>query len=141
MRAILQKEISPNTLCREIGDVPDMAALLDCLYDGRLSDRNRSMAILASRRGLSRGTVCRFLGINKTTYGKYLRTFKNSGHGGLFARQTKSNRKFDNETVKQAVFGLLYEPPSNYGINRTTWIMADLSRVLRETGRPALIPR
>ena len=68
MRAILQKEISPNTLCREIGDVPDMAALLDCLYDGRLSDRNRSMAILASRRGLSRGTVCRFLGINKTTW-------------------------------------------------------------------------
>ena len=32
---------------------------------------------------------------------------------------------------------LLHEPPSNYGINRTTWIMADLSRVLRETGRPA----
>jgi transposase len=137
MRAVLQKEISPNALRREIGDVPDMAALLDCLYDGRLSDRNRSMAILASHRGLSRGTVCRFLGINKTTYGKYLRTFKNSGHGGLFARQTKSNRKFDNETVKQAVFGLLHEPPSNYGINRTTWIMADLSQVLRETGRPA----
>ena len=55
----------------------------------------------------------------------------------LFARQTKSTRKFDNEAVKQAVFGLLHEPPSNYGINRTTWIMPDLSRVLRETGRPA----
>lgn len=75
MRAILQKEISPNTLCREIGDVPDMAALLDCLYDGRLSDRNRSMAVLANGRGLSRSTVCGFLGINKHTYRKYLRTF------------------------------------------------------------------
>src|SRR5437016_5010413 len=31
----------------------------------------------------------------------------------------------------------MHEPPSNHGINRTTWIMADLSRVLRETGRPA----
>jgi hypothetical protein len=30
----------------------------------------------------------------------------------------------------------MHEPPSNYGINRTTWIMADLARVLRETGRP-----
>jgi hypothetical protein len=46
-----------------------MAALLDCLYDGRLSDRNRSMAILASRRGLSRGTVCRILGIDTLTGG------------------------------------------------------------------------
>ena len=32
---------------------------------------------------------------------------------------------------------LLHEPPSNYGINRTTWIMPDLSRVLRDKGQPA----
>ena len=59
------------------------------------------------------------------------------GQVALFARQTKCTRKFDNEAVKQAVFGVLHEPPSNYGINRTTWIMPDLSRVLREKGRPA----
>ena len=46
-------------------------------------------------------------------------------------------RKFDDEEIKQAVFRLLHEPPSNYGINRTTWIMPDLARVLRETGHPA----
>jgi transposase len=137
MRAVLQKEISIDTLRREIGDVPDITALLDCLYDGRLSDRNRSMVVLASRRGLSGGTVCDFLGIDKQTHRKYLRTFKNGGHAALFARQTKSTRKFDNEAVKQAVFGILHEPPSNYGINRTTWIMPDLSRVLRDTGQPA----
>jgi transposase len=102
-----------------------------------LSDRNRSMVVLASRRGLSCGTVCDFLGIDKQTHRKYLRTFKNGGHAALFARQTKSTRKFDNEAVKQAVFGILHEPPSNYGINRTTWIMPDLSRVLRDTGQPA----
>jgi hypothetical protein len=51
--------------------------------------------------------------------------------------EVKSTRKFDNEAVKQAVFSLLHEPPSNHGINRTTWIMPDLSRVLRETGQPA----
>ena len=137
MRAVLQKDVSPDALCREIGDVPDFAALLDRLYDGRLSDRNRSMAVLASRRGISSGTVCAFLGIDKQTYCKYLRTIENGGHAALFARHTKSTRKFDNEAVKQAVFGLLHEPPSNYGINRTTWIMLDLSRVLRETGHPA----
>ena len=137
MRRVLQKEVNSDALRWEIGDIPDFAAVLDRLYDGRLSDRNRSMAVLANRRGLSRSTVCGFLGINKHTYRKYLRTFENGGHAGLFARQTKSTRKYDNEAVKQAVFGLLHEPPSNYGINRTTWIMRDLARVLREKGQPA----
>ena len=137
MRAVLQKQISPDALRQEIGDIPDIAALLDRLYGGRLSDRNRSMAVLASSRGLHGGTVRDFLGIDGKTYRKYLRTFENGGHTALFARQTRSTRKFDNEAVKQAVFSLLHEPPSTYGINRTTWIMPDLSRVLRERGQPA----
>lgn len=137
MRAVLQKEISLDALRREIGDVPDVTILLQRLYDGHLPDRNRSMVVLASRRGLSSGMVCSFLGIDKKTRRKYLRRFEDGGQDALFARQTRSTRKFDNEAVRQAVFGLLHEPPSNYGINRTTWIMRDLSRVLREMGRPA----
>jgi transposase len=137
MRAVLQNEVNPDALRMEIGDIPDIGALLDRLYDGRLSDRNRSMAVLARRRGLCSRTVCAFLGISMQTYHKYLRTFDNDGHAALFARQTKSSRKFDNDAVKQAVFGLLHEPPSNYGINRTTWTMPELSRVLGEKGHPA----
>jgi hypothetical protein len=137
MRAILQKDIGPDALRRDVGDVPDLGALLHGLYDGRLSDRNRSMAILADRHGLGAGMVCRFLGIDSKAHRKYLRTFEEGGQTALFARQTKSTRKFDSEALKQAVFRLLHEPPSNHGINRTTWIMPDLSRVLRETGHPA----
>ncbi|MBC4018086.1 IS630 family transposase [Siccirubricoccus deserti] len=94
------------------------------------------MAILADRHGLAPGMVCRFLGIDSKVHRKYLRTFEEGGQTALFARQTKSTRKFDSEALKQAVFRLLHEPPSNHGINRTTWIMPDLSRVLRETGHP-----
>jgi transposase/DNA-binding MarR family transcriptional regulator len=137
MRAVLVKDISLDALRRTVGDVLNVTTLLQRLYDGCLSDRNRSMVILASCHGLSSGIVCSFLGIDKKTHRKYLRTFEEGGQEALFARQTKSTRKFDNETVKQAVFGLLHEPPSNYGINRTTWIMRDLTRVLRQTGRPA----
>jgi cytochrome P450 len=100
MRAVLQKQISPEALRQQIGDIRDIAALLDRLYDGRLSDRNRSMVVLASSRGLHGGTVRDFLGIDVKTYRKYLRTFENGGHTALFARQTKSTRKFDNEAVK-----------------------------------------
>ncbi len=139
MRAVLQKEITPDALRRDVGDVPDFSILLHRLYDGRLSDRNRSMVVLASRCGLISSTVCAFLSIDHKTHRKYLRMFEAGGQAALFARQTKSTRKFDNEAVKQAVFGVLHEPPSNYGINRTAWIMPDLSRVLRETGRPACL--
>ncbi len=137
MRAVLQKDINLDVLHREVGDIPDMATLLQHLYDGRLSDRNRSMVVLASRRGLSGGLVRSFLGIAKTTHRKCLRMFEDGGCAALFARQSRSTRKFSDETIKQAVFRLLHEPPSNYGINRTTWIMSDLTRVLRETGHPA----
>jgi hypothetical protein len=95
------------------------------------------MVVLASRRGLSSRMICRFLDIDNKSYRKYLQRFERGSYTELFAPQIKPNRKFDDEAIKKAIFGLLHEPPSNYGINRTTWIMADLSRVMRETGRPA----
>ena len=137
MRAVLQKEIGPEQLRREIGNIPDFSALLHHLYEGRLSDRNRSMVVLANHYGLSCGKVCSFLGIDHKTRSNYLQMFEAGGQAALFARKINPTRKFDNEAVKQAIFGVLHEPPSNYGINRTTWIMPDLERVLREIGRPA----
>lgn len=136
MRAVLQKEISPEALKDEIGDVPSLPILLHRLYEGRLSDRNRSMVVLANHRGLSCSLVCAFLGISRQTHRKYLRSFEAGGQAALFARQSGSTRKFDNEGLRQAIFAVLHEPPSNYGINRTTWIMSDLSRILREAGQP-----
>ena len=137
MRALLQKEISDEALRREVGDLPELAPLLQRLYEGRLSERNRSMVVLATRHGLGKSVVCPFLGIGKKTYRKYLRLFERGGAAALFARQTKFTRKFDDETIKKVVFSLLHEPPSNYGINRTSWRMADFREVLREKGRPA----
>ena len=83
--------------------------------------------------------VCPFLGIGKKTYRKYLRLFEQGGVPSLFARQTKSTRKSDDEAIKRAVFSLLHEPPSNYGINRTSWKMADFrGSCARRGNRPAL---
>jgi hypothetical protein len=136
MRSVLQNQIAMNALRHQLGELPELRELLRCLYEGRLTERNRSMVILANRRGLTCSVTCSFLGIDRHTYRKYLRTFENAGVSALFALQTKSNRKFDNETIKNALFVLLHEPPSNYGINRTTWTMGHLSRILRETGHP-----
>jgi hypothetical protein len=49
MRALLQKEISVDPLGRELGGTPDLDFQLDRVYEGRLADRNRSIAVLASK--------------------------------------------------------------------------------------------
>jgi hypothetical protein len=64
--------------------VPDITALFDCLCNERLSDCNRSMAILGNRRGLGSETVFSFLAIDKKTYRKYLQTFASGGRAALF---------------------------------------------------------
>lgn len=45
--------------------------------------------------------------------------------------------KSDDELLQNTLFSVLHTPPSAYGINRTTWRMADLRRVLAEKGQKA----
>ncbi len=139
LRSVLQNQIPASLLRKQVGDFPELGELLLHLYDGRLTDRNRSMVVLANRYGLNISVTCTFLGIDRHTCRRYLKLFQNSGTFGLFARQRKSNRKFDNEAVKNAVFRTLHEPPSNYGINRTTWTIPQLSNILRQGGHPVCL--
>jgi len=64
------------------------------------------MVVLASHRGLSSDMICNFLNIDKKTYHKYLQRFECGGYIELFARRINPTRKFDDEAVKNAVFGL-----------------------------------
>jgi hypothetical protein len=91
MRSVLQKQIPLGALEHQLGGMPELGELLRRLYEGRLSERNRSMVILADRRGLTCSVTCSFL--DRHTYRKYLMTFDHAGASALFAPQTKSNRK------------------------------------------------
>ena len=134
MRQLLQKKLNQDALHHELGDIPDLSILLQHLYNGGLSKRNRAMVVLASRRKIPIRTICAFLGVSKAFVRKYRDMFDSKGAELVFAPQTKSNRKIDNEDLRRAVFSLLHEPPANHGINRTSWTMALLRRVLKENG-------
>jgi transposase len=137
MRKVLQKQINGTALRHELGDVPDFDTLLESLYGGRLSERNRALAVLGSIRGWQAQAVCTFLGIDKKSYRKYVQAFGQGGAASLLGRRTAVNRKVDDESLKTLIFSVLHEPPRNYGINRTAWTMAALSRILSEKGQPA----
>jgi transposase len=129
MRRLLQKESNQDDLNYELGDIPGLSILFGHLHNGRLMDRNRAMVALASHRKIPSRTICEFLGVGKAFVRKYRNKFDSEG-----APQTKSNRKIDNEELRKAIFSLLHEPPTNHGINRTSWTMALLRRVLKENG-------
>ncbi len=136
MRKVLQGEASLNPLARELGGLSDLNELLTVVTEGRLSDRNRALAVLAREKGFSITDVCGFLHLSKASVLKYCRRYHEGGAELLMVGKIPSTTKFDKEHNKQAVFSLFHTPPSTYSINRTTWRMADLQEVLRRQGLP-----
>ena len=136
MLAVLQKKINRDDLIRDIGDFPELTVLLHRLYTGRLSDRNKALAILASQRKLTIDAICTFLGISPHAYARYERVFSKGGSEALFSPKPHARRS-DDESLKTAIFKILHEPQRNYGINRTTWTMPLLKKVLNDNGQAA----
>lgn len=62
--------------------------------------------------------------------------FDAEGLDALLGRKQRL-RKADDESLKKALFGLLHEPPSLSGFNRTTWKLVDLKSTLAARGFPA----
>jgi transposase len=94
------------------------------------------MVIMASRRGVRPAFICKVLRLSPSTYRRCVRVFSEGGAAALFARRTNPHRKFDNERIKNALFDTLHQPPGNFGINRTTWRLADLSLIMGQRGYP-----
>ena len=114
----------------------DLPIVVQHLLSKRVLERRRAMVILASWRGVRQSLICKLLRLSPSTYRRCLRVFAEGGAAALFARKINPNRKFDNTAVKDALFTILHQPPSNFDINRTAWIMADLSRIMKKNGHP-----
>jgi transposase len=128
---------SPVPSSRHLGEHPEKFIVLDHLLSKRVLERRRAIVILSNWRGLRPSLVCKLLRLSPSTYRRCLRVFSEGGASALFARRQNPHRKYDSEGLRGAVFHTLHQPPSNFGINRTTWKMKDLSRVLKERGTPA----
>jgi hypothetical protein len=60
MLAVLQKKISFDDLKNQLGDMPELESILTRVYTGRLFDRNKAIAILAYRRGITIDKIVAF---------------------------------------------------------------------------------
>jgi hypothetical protein len=138
IRGVLRQAIPLEVLAKELNKVPllQLEVLLSAATKEGLPMRNKALAVLCHLRGISWAPACSFLQISSGTWFRYWRLFQEGGTTRLFSRTTRSDKKSEIDSNKSAVFSLLHSPPAAYGINRTTWRMVDLRKVLTEQGHP-----
>jgi transposase len=81
--------------------------------------------------------------ISSKTAAKWVRRFQLEGFAGLFDRSSRPHHSprrlspgWSDDDCKNALFSTLHRPPIEFGINRTSWKLVDLHRVLADQKRP-----
>jgi transposase len=137
MLRVLECKERVDTIRSLILSDDDLRIFMKTLRNGKLKDRNKVLAVLADRRGISSRSIARFLHISHYTVRSYCSAYRLYGCGRLFNGFYDRARRSDDELLQNTLFSVLHTPPSAYGINRTTWRMPDLRRVLAEKGQKA----
>jgi transposase len=135
MRAVQQGTISRPALEKELGHVTKLDQLVNGVRSGPSPQRKKGMAVLSLERGIKCSLVRSFLHLSKGSARSYWERYRHGSTVVLFAKRMNPHRKSQDERIRQAVFALLHSPPSVHGINRTTWKLTDLQRILREHGQ------
>jgi transposase len=137
IRSIELGTLPVETLEEQIQDLPFTAlkALVSASKAGTIAQRRRAVAILAYFRGISANHISSFLNVSRSSVLRYSRTYKAGGLTALLNRKPRSDKKSNNDAIKAAVFALLHSPPAAHDINRTTWRLEDLRRVLLDECR------
>ncbi len=137
LHSIAAGTITTDTIALSIGQTEDLEELMQIVGCGNRIKRNRALTILGAQAGFSIRSIGAALKINRTSCAKYVALHRASGPDGLLQRKQSKNRKYDDPNLKDAVFALIHEPPSNHDINRTTWRMEDFRVVLAKSGYSA----
>jgi transposase len=139
MLRLLQGDISRPDLeaqLHETLDAQTLSRLAQYIREKPLRYRNRALTVLAHFHSISSRAIARFLFLEPTTVRGYIRLFQEGGIEQLFDMSRKDIKKCEDPRYKEALFAILHAPPASYDINRTTWRMQDLRRVMAEQGLP-----
>ncbi len=118
------------------GDQQAVGGLLAIVQGSRPRQREQALAVLAHGQGFPIRQIALCLGISRNTCRRYVRAYHEGGLDRLITRAS-APVKATSEELKAAVFRILHEPPKDYGINRTSWIMRDLRSALAGQGHHA----
>lgn len=112
----------------------DLSILLENLLSPKLLHRKKAITILSYLNGIPNSIIYKFLIISSRSVERYIQTFKRDGSIKLFKSLRKTKKKSEDSKYIDKIFEILHAPPSSYGINRTSWKMIDIHRLMREAG-------
>ena len=130
---LIQGEISTTELEKRFSDkldLEDIRKLHHVIINQPLKYRNRAITILLYLENCSQHSISRFLFMNQGSVKSYIDRYKEGGIEELFTHRLKVIKKYENPEYKEALFKILHAPPSSYNINRTTWKLDDLQRIM-----------
>ena len=133
MHSILRRSTEYKELEEQLLiDKKSLDILLDWALNKRFKYRNRAMVTLAYLNQFSPSAIARYLGVQLHTVCDYINRFESGGVDALYDRHKKKElKKFEQPKYMEAVFKILHVLLSNYGINRTSWRLEDLCRILK----------
>jgi transposase len=112
----------------------DLTQLYDSIFDERKYIRNKSLAVIYSLFGIHINMIANFLFLYKRTIKKQIAKFYRQGVKKYLNSHKKEMRVFDNTEIQNAVFSNLHNPPILHGINRTTWTVKLIQKVVNKQG-------
>lgn len=110
--------------------------LLKNVAEGTLRRRIRGLSILIHLRRTPIRQIARLLTVNRRTVTETIRHYREKGLKDLFTFRAPKPKKHELPEFKDALFSILHSPPSDHGINRTSLIIPDMQRVMRDQGLP-----
>jgi transposase len=110
--------------------VRDTTELLAKVESGSHRERKNALALLGRLHGITIRNLCRCLGTAPSTICRNWKTFKEMGTAGVFRQRPIHAPKANDQKIKAAVFSIIHSPPSEHGINRTSWKLKDICRCL-----------
>jgi transposase len=131
MMEVLHSDVPLRVIEREVQSNA-ASSLVAFIKGGRLRQRKKALAVLSCMRGIRMAVIARCLQMSRRTVRRYFSRFANGGVDALFS--WKSIKLKDDPEREALLFSLLHSPPSAHGINRTSWRMDDLHRIMAEHG-------
>jgi transposase len=138
LRKLLQCEIPLDELVQELSGkiVPaDIKELAFSLKNGDLRHRNRALGILGYYKGIDKAVIQDHLFIQSGTIRSYVSNYQKYGIDQAISSR-KRKLKYENDTLKEKIIEILHSPPSEYGFNRSSWILDDIKEVMQRKGFP-----
>jgi transposase len=138
MKSVFHGKRQPAQLASELSEAlppADVARLYRCVTTGVLRYRKRAFALLCHGKGIETRFVRKFLAVGPDYADRIIRQYRQRGLAPIVSDPRKSKQKIhERACYKEAVFAILHSPPANHGINRTTWRISDIGKIMSEQG-------